>query len=229
MRELLEAWGIEFAATNVMANPAALDRAARAGASLVPAGERAVRGWNPRACAALLGVDYRPAAPVPAAELGAILDRVLAAAERMIAEVPDEQMERLMPHGDRTLRDLAYHVFGVALAFADGMDVGRVDPEWLRARPPDALREGRAIARYGGLVRGRVGGWLEGAAPREFARVIEAESGPLSGHDWLERTTWHAAQHLRQLGAVIADLGRPVREALSSADLARLPLPASVW
>ena len=70
---------------------------------------------------------------------------------------------------------------------------------------------------------------VPGASPREFARVIAAEAGSLSGHDWLERTTWHAAQHLRQLEAVITALGVPVREALSSADLARLPLPSSLW
>jgi hypothetical protein len=233
MRELLEAWGIEFDSTNVVENPAALDDAAGEDASLAPtviAGERVVRGWNPRACAAMLGVDYRPAPAIPASDLGAILDRVLAVTERMIADVPDAHMERRAPHGDRSLRDLAYHIFSVALAFADGMDVGRVDAAWLRARAPEELFEGRAVARYGALVRGRVGGWLDGASPRELARVIAAEAGHLqSGHDWLERTTWHAAQHVRQLEAAITALGLPVRDALPSADLTRLPLPSAVW
>jgi len=232
MRELLEAWGIEFDATNLDANPAALDEAARGESSLAPiviVDERVVRGFRPAECAALLGVDYRPTAPVPVPELAAILDRVLAVTERLIAEVPDEQVEHRALFGARTLRDLAYHVFSVALAFADGMDVGSVNAEWLRARAPDELRDGRAIARYGALVRGRVGGWLEGASLREFARMIPAEDRPQSGHDWLERTAWHAAHHVRQLEAAITALGVPVRETLPSADLARLPLPSSVW
>jgi uncharacterized damage-inducible protein DinB len=217
---------------DVEANPAAPHELDDAGPSLVPAvvaGDRVVRGWNPAACAALLGVDYQPAALVPPSELGMTLERILAATERLIAEVPDARMEYRAPECDRTIRDLAYHVFSLALAFADGMDTGRVLPEWLRARAPAELRDGRAIARYGALVRGRVGGWLEGAAPREFARTITADAGPQSGHEWLERSTWHAAHHLRQLHALLESLGVPPREPLPSADLARLPLPASLW
>ena len=217
---------------NVEANPAALHELADGGLPLVPAvalGGDVVRGWNPRGCAALLGVDYEPAAPVPPSELGMMIERILAATERLIAAVPDERMEYRAPECDRTIRDLAYHIFSLALAFADGMDMGRVREEWLRARAPAELRDGRAIARYGALVRGRVGGWLEGAAPREFARTIAADAGPLSGHDWLERTTWHAAQHLRQLHALVEALGLPPGELLPSADFARLPLPASLW
>ena len=231
-RELLESWGIEFDPVNVAANPAALDELNAPGPSLVPAvvvGDRVVHGWNPRGSAALLGVDFQPAAPLPVFELGMILERILAATERLIAEVPDAQMEHRAPQCDRTIRDLAYHVFRLALAFADGMDMGHVLPEWLCARAPQELRDGRAIARYGALVQGRVSGWLEGAVPREFARVVGTAAGPQSGHDWLERTTWHAAHHLRQLHALLEALGLPPREPLSSADLARLPLPASLW
>lgn len=227
-RELLESWGIEFELVNVGVDPAARGES-RALVPAVAVGDRVVRGWNPRACAALLGVDYRPAALLPAGELGALLDRILANTEQLVAEVPDARMEHPAPHTDRTIRDLAYHVFSLALAFADGMDMGQVRAERLAARAPEELREGRAIARYGALVRGRVGGWLEGAASREFARVIAAEAGPQSGHEWLERTTWHAAQHLRQLHALAETLGVASREPLSSADVARLPLPSGLW
>jgi glutaredoxin/uncharacterized damage-inducible protein DinB len=232
-RELLESWGIEFDPVDVHADPAALDELQDdprlAPVPAVIFGGRVVRGWNPRGCAALLGVDYQPAALLPSSELGSTLERILAATERLIAEVPDAHMEYRAAPRDRTIRDLAYHVFSLGLAFADGMDMGQVQPEWLRARAPEELRDGRAIARYGALVRGRVGGWLEGATPREFARVIATDAGPQSGHEWLERTTWHAAQHLRQLHALLEALGVPPREPLSSADLARLPLPASLW
>jgi glutaredoxin len=231
-RELLESWGIEFDPVNVQADPAALHELDGLGPPLVPAlvvGDRVIRGWNPRGCAALLGVDYEPAPLLPPSELGMMLERILAATERLIAEVPDARMEYRAPQSDRTIRDLAYHVFSLAAAFADGMDMGGVTPERLHARAPEELRDGRSIARYGALVRGRVGGWLEGAAPREFARAIETGAGLQSGHDWLERTAWHAAQHLRQLHALLEALGLPPREPLASVDLFRLPLPASLW
>jgi DinB superfamily len=217
---------------DVRANPAALDERGDPRLARVPAvvvGGRVVRGWNPRGCAALLGVAYEPAALLPSSELGTTLERVLSATERLIAEAPEARLEYRAPECDRTIRDLAYHVFGLGLAFADGMDTGEVRQDWLRARAPAELRDGHAIARYGALVLGRVGGWLEGAAPREFTRAIATDAGPQSGHEWLERITWHAAQHLRQLHAILEALGLPPREPLSSADLARLLLPASLW
>src|SRR6266536_6572330 len=104
-------------------------------------------------------------------ELAARLDRILAAAEGLIAEVPEPEMDQKPPGGDRTVRDLAYHLFKQSLAFADAMDLGRLPAEWLEERAPGALRDGRAVARYGALVRGRLGGWFEGAAAREYART----------------------------------------------------------
>ena len=115
----------------------------------------------------------------------------------------------------------------LSLAFVDGMDLGEFPGTWLLDQAPDDLRDGPAIARYGALVRGRVGGWFEGASPSEFARVIKVYYGPQSGHDLLERTTWHAAQHLRQLHVMLGELGLPPREPLP--DFEGLPLPASLW
>jgi len=57
--------------------------------------------------------------------------------------------------------------------------------------------------------------------------VIDVYYGPQSGHDLLERTTWHAAQHLRQLHVLLGELGLPPREPLP--DFEGLPLPASLW
>jgi hypothetical protein len=78
-------------------------------------------------------------------------------------------------------------------------------------------------------VRGRVSGWFEGAGPSEYARTIEVCDGPQNGHALLERTTWHAARHLRQLYALAADLGVTPLDPLPTSDFEGLPLPASLW
>jgi len=158
-------------------------------------------------------------------ELGRRLDRILAASEQLIAEVPESRLDFKPPPRDRTLRDLAYHVFRLSLAFADGMDLGRLPREWLEERAPTDLRDGRAIARYGALVRGRLGGWFEGAAPLEFERTIDVYDGPQSGHDLLARTTGHAAQHLRQHYGLLEGLGLPPGAPLPTEDFEGLPLP----
>jgi hypothetical protein len=154
-------------------------------------------------------------------ELGRRLDEILAAAERMIREVPEEGM-------DEGLRELAFRLFRLGLSFADGMDLGRVPEQWRGEPVPADLRDGAAVARYGALVRGRLAGWFEGAAPREFARVIAVHDGPQSGRELLERVTGVAAAQLRALHDALAHRGRAPREPLPAA-LDGLPAPARAW
>jgi len=116
-------------------------------------------------------------------------------------------LEHCSSAGGRSLGDLAFHLFRSALAFADGMDLGRLSSEWLaQVRPPD-LQDGEAVARYGALARGRVAGWFEGAGPGEYTRVIDVFDGPRTGQDLLERTVTHAAQALIELHGMVEELG----------------------
>ena len=171
----------------------------------------------------------RPPGKLAPAELAARLDRILETTQGLIAAMPDEHLDHRPPQRDRTVRELAFHVFRLGLAFADGMDMGRFPEGWLQAKAPADLLDGASVARYGALVRGRLAGWFEGAGSGEYARVIDVYYGPQSGHDLLERTTWHAAQHLRQLYALAGERGvRPPRP-LPTADFEGLPLPTSLW
>jgi uncharacterized damage-inducible protein DinB len=133
------------------------------------------------------------------------------------------------PVGHRTVRDLAYHVFRLALAFPDAMDSGRLPERWVRESAPEDLRDGPAVARYGALVRGRVGGWFEGAAPREYDRTLEMWDGRVSGRELLERITSQTAHHLQQLHAALEQFGHPPREPLPTADFQGLQLPPRDW
>ena len=142
------------------------------------------------------------------AELGGRLDAILATAERMIREVPEALMSAPVSEGAGTLRDAAFRLFRLALAFADGMDLGRYPAEWRRETAPDDLRDGAAVARYGALVRGRLAGWFEGAAPREFARTIAGDDGPRTGYDLLARVADEAERDLRALRMALERVGR---------------------
>ena len=107
--------------------------------------------------------------------------------------------------------------------------MGEFPEGWLQEKAPADLTDGASVVRYGALVRGRLGGWFEGAGDGEYARIIRVYYGPQSGHDLLERTTWHAAQHLRQLHVMATELGVAVPDPLPVADFEGLPLPASLW
>jgi len=162
-------------------------------------------------------------------ELGARLDRILACTGSLLCALPLSALDHKPPQRDRSVRDLAFHVFRLSLAYVDGMDLGELREPWLREKAPPDLVDGPAVARYGALVRGRVAGWFEGAAPSEYARTIKCCDGPQNGHDLLERTTSHAARHLRQLYALAAELDLTPPEPLPTSDFEGLPLPASLW
>jgi hypothetical protein len=162
---------------------------------------------------------------LPPAELAARLDRVLGVVERLVGSVPVPYLEHRSPPGGPSVRELAYLTFRLSLAYPDAMDVGRLPESWLRDQVPPDLRDGASVARYGALVRGRLGGWFDGAGAGEYARVIDVYDGPLTGHALLERTTTRAAQHLRQLHASLEELGIAPPEPLPLADLEGLPLP----
>lgn len=141
------------------------------------------------------------------AELAAQLDRVMACAQGLIAAVPAPYVEHRVSGNGSTIRETAYAVFRLSQAFADGMDLGRLFDSWLGAGVPAELRDGGDVARYGALVRGRLAGWFEGAAPSEYARVIETPAGPVSGGELLDRITREATSQLRRLTAMLADIG----------------------
>jgi hypothetical protein len=48
-------------------------------------------------------------------------------------------------------------------------------------------------------------------------------------HQLLERSTWHSAQHVRQLIAVLERFGIEPAGRLIAADFAGLPLPEGLW
>ena len=85
------------------------------------------------------------------------------------------------------------------------------------------------MASYGALARARLAGWFEGTAAAEYARILDVYYGPQSAHDLLERTVWHAAQHLRQLDALAERLGLSPRAPLPVGAFQGLPLPEALW
>jgi uncharacterized damage-inducible protein DinB len=92
---------------------------------------------------------------------------------------------------------------------------------------PPGLPDGPALAGYGAAVRQALGRWL--AADDATVGTVETYYGPQTGHELLERTTWHAAQHLRQIHALLEEAGAPPPVPLDEALLEGLPLPKSIW
>lgn len=227
---MLASWGVGVEAIDVEATPGAKAELARLGIPAVPAvvvGARAAHGWNPRALAELVGVPYAERPRLAPGELARRLDRILEKAARAMRQVPREHLEMTHPGRDRSVRQLGYHVFRLSLACRDALRERRLPKTWLDEPAPPELADGAAIAAYGERVRGEVAAWL--ARPGAADGEVETYYGPQTGHELLERTTWHAAQHVRQLHAFLGRMGLAPEAPLTEEDLRDLPLPADLW
>jgi hypothetical protein len=91
------------------------------------------------------------------------------------------------------------------------------------------MKTGEEIARYGDGVIESITTWWEGVADRSGRQEVKTYYGPQPLHELLERSTWHSAQHARQLIAVLERYGIEPDGRLTAADLAGLPLPERLF
>jgi hypothetical protein len=200
------------------------------GVPRVPAtivGDRVVHGWNPKALAALVGVLYAQREPLSPAELATRLDMVLAATQRAMHQIPREHLGMKAPGRNRTVRQLGFHIFRLSAAFVDTREQGHLPEQTFEENPPPGMADGESVAAYGETVRRRLteyctrAGWCDG--------TVSTYYGPQSAHDFMERTTWHAAQHLRQVYWFLERMTVQADSPLTDVDFDGLPIPRDVW
>ncbi len=174
--------------------------------------------------------------PVPGADglspeqLYAKYAMVFAAGQRYARQFPAERFrERVIPHRERLIRTLCFHVFRIGEAFLETWNGAEYSVKIADNEPPDTLQTGDDIARYGAGVREQYEAWWNGLEDRTLARMLKTYYGDTSAHKVFERVTWHSAQHCRQLVAVLDRMGIQADRPLTTADLAGLPLPERLW
>ena len=200
------------------------------GIQRVPAtivGDRVVHGWNPKALAELVGVRHVEHKQLAPAELARRLDKVLAATQRALRQVPREHLGMKKPGRDRTVHQLGFHVFRLSVAFVDTREQGHLAADVFEERAPAGMADGDAVAAYGDSVRRRLAEYV--TRPDWCEGDVSTYYGPQTAHDFMERTTWHAAQHLRQIYWFLDQMGEQANAPLTDVDLAGLPVPAEVW
>ncbi len=176
---------------------------------------------------AFLGLDEDVGPELTMQQLAAKLDMVLAAAARYVAQVPDDRLGDKLPGRDRAYRVLFHHIFNIADSTVAAIESGRpVNYEDLTALPPDDMQTVADIVAYGEGVRSRVARWWESGSKPD---PVDTYYGSHSLHEVFERTTWHPAQHVRQLMLIHEMLGIETDGPLGAEDFRGLPLPEQVW
>lgn len=157
---------------------------------------------------------------------------VLRAAQRYIRQLPNERLvERAIDSRDRSIRLLSHHIFRIGEAFLETAidDVEyRVDNANI---PPEdgTFTIGEEIAGYGDTIIERLESWWTQLEDKSCQQKVKTFYGTPPMHQLFERSTWHSAQHTRQLIAVVERFGIEPHGRLTAEDLAGLPLPEGLW
>lgn len=180
--------------------------------------------------AKLAGISLDAAGRLTPEQLYRKYELVFAAGQRYARQFPVERLsERVIPHRERPIRTLCYHVFRIGESFLETWDGVEYSAKIADNEPPASIRSGDDIARYGAAVWNRYEAWWAGLEDRTLSRVLKTYYGDTPAHQVFERVTWHSAQHCRQLVAVLERMGIQPDRPLTDADLAGLPLPERLW
>ncbi len=229
-KEFLRLHGIDFESVNVRADPAALERLAALGIRTVPVvtrGPEFVLGQDLDAVAHFFGLRLqrpRLSAPVLVSRLLGLLDL----AAQHAGQLPEAALDSRLPGRERTYLDLAYHVPQIVVGFLDAAQGGRLAYEHYERRPPGELRSAADATDLIRRVARSFAAWWSVSHTRA-PETLDTYYGRQPMVGVLERTTWHVAQHLRQLDRVLDLVGVTSRRPIEPALLADLPLPNDVW
>ena len=229
-KEFLAKRGIGYESINVRARPEAMEELAGLGARSVPVvalGKRFVFAQDLGDLARFIGVEL-DRTPLPPAELVRKLDLVLAATQRYLGQFPAADLEEGLPGRERTILDLGYHIFVIPAALLDAAHGARLTFDYFERTPGPDMRSADQVAAYGQTVRDALASWWRGADAARLG-TLDTYYGIHPTESVLERTAWHAAQHARQVMALLEQRGIAPDGALGDDELDGLPLPEEVY
>jgi hypothetical protein len=182
--------------------------------------------------AEFVGLQGTGHTPLPPETLFTKWTVVLRAAQRYIRQIPNERLnERAIESRDRSIRLLSHHIFRIGEAF---LETAIDDVEyWVQLAnvPPKegTYTTGAEIASYGDSVIERIKNWWTHLDDKSCRQKVKTFYGTPPMHQLFERSTWHSAQHMRQMIAVLERFGIEPDGRLTAEDLAGLPLPQGIW
>jgi hypothetical protein len=220
---------------DVLNDQAGREQLLRLGAQTVPVlarGDQYIFCQTLEDVAEFVGLQGTGHTPLPPAVLVTKWITALRAAQRYIGQIPDHRLsERAIDNRDRSIRLLAHHIFRIGEAFLETA----IDDVEYRANnanvPPEdgSCTTGVEIAAYGENIIGRIENWWCELENKSCRQQVKTFYGTPPMHQLLERSTWHSAQHVRQLIAVLERFRIQPNKTLTEGDLAGLPLPYRIW
>lgn len=233
-KEFLTRHGVPFESVNVQADEKGFRELERLGLRQVPIvarGDEWVNGQVLKDVARIAGISLGEQRMLSPAEMTVRIETVLGAARRALARLPEDQLDTMLPNRPQSYRQLACHVFQIVEAFLDLVEHGkRLEFEAYTQDVPAHVHNQDELVAFGAAIARRYAQWYsDKGRSTEWASHADVYYGQQTLHEFLERTTWHAAQHTRQLQLIVAHMGIEAEPPLGKAELAGLPMPENVW
>ena len=233
VKEYLKQQGVPFESIDVSARPEAMKDLLAFGVKTVPVvarGKEFVFAQALEDVSRFVGAKFENKRLSPQALVDKWLT-VMRAAQRHAMQIPPARMgERAVESRDRSIRDLAYHVYQVPDSFLQAVNHGVQNLTSIyNAPPPKEITRPEHIAAYGARITEGIDRWWSQLPDKSCRQTVKTYYGERPLHELLERCTWHSAQHARQILAVLERLGVKPDAPLTAADYAGLPMPQGLW
>lgn len=176
-----------------------------------------------------LGLTKAAGPVLPPAQLMQRLDRFVSTAVQIIPQMPDDRLDTDVPNRPRSYRVLGHHIFRIPEALLEVVAGATLTYEMLTSPPLAEIRTGADITGYGQLVLASMRRWWNAKPDKTGREIVQTYYGPQLLHEYLERTTWHCGQHVRQWIMLLGMAGITPQATLGDPDFASLPMPSSVW
>jgi len=216
-------------------DPTGKEQLLKLGVRTVPVlarGDQYIFCQNLEDVAEFVGLQGTGHTPLPPGALFRKWTVVLRAAQRYIRQIPNAHInDRAIDNRDRSIRLLSHHIFRIGEAFLETAIDGVEYWVQLANVPPQdgTYTTGDEIVSYGNSVIERIDNWWTRLDDKSCQQKVKTFYGTPPMHQLFERSTWHSAQHTRQMIAVLERFGIEPDVRLTAEDLAGFPLPEGRW
>ena len=233
-KEFLLENGIEFESINVLEDETGFRDLEALGLRLVPVVARGpdwANGAVFREVARVAGFEWQPHDMLAPGDIVARINTILAAAGRYLAQIPEAQLDAMLPHRPRSYRQLSYHIFQIPQVFLEHVENNEpYTYEALISQLPADINTRDDLMHYARSVQDRLNRWWAVAGTStDFNQPGNVYYGEVSLHEVLERTAWHSGQHTRQLMLTLETIGVEPDGPLQASDFSGLPMPRNAW
>lgn len=225
---------MEFELVDAM-DPAGASRLAGLGRAVLPVLARdseSIVAVDLQKIAEFTGISRAAHAMLPAETLVGKWIDILRAAATTVCQFPDALLASpIVPGSDRSIRIVSHHLFRIAESFLetaiDGAPLTLAHTE--KKLAPDEFNSGGEFEAYAEAICKSLSAWIKSTDSGKLLEQVETYYGPQSLHELLERSTWHSAQHTRQIEEVLGNNGIAPTAKLGEELLAGLPIPKGIW